>query len=80
MNTTSIQPPGGTADAPGLAATLNARLQRASLAVWRTLEAYGHVRAMREMQNLHDRWEVTDPELARQLREGSAFLLQQRQR
>lgn len=59
--------------------SLPQRLRRAGLALWRGLEAQGHARALRELEYLHDRWEVSDPRLAAQLRTGTAFLMSQRE-
>jgi|SoimicmetaTmtHMC_FD_contig_31_3470227_length_613_multi_2_in_0_out_0_2 hypothetical protein len=50
-----------------------ARLRRAGVAIWRALEAYGNARAQHELRALHDRWAVSDPALARQLREPDTF-------
>jgi hypothetical protein len=47
----------------------------AGLAVWRGLEAYGRAKAQRELRSLHDRWETSDPKLARRLRAADAFLV-----
>ena len=77
MHTTSILPTPtgvGAASLPSGAAALRSRLARAGLAIWRTLEASGHDRAMREMRHLQDRWEISDPEIARVVRDGTAFL------
>lgn len=52
------------------------RFSRAGLAMWRALEAYGHARAQRELRDLHDRWELSDPSLGRELRGASRFLVQ----
>jgi hypothetical protein len=52
---------------------LRARSMRAGLTVWHALEAYGHARAMREIRALHDRWVISDPELAQQLRATGAL-------
>ena len=76
MHPSSILPtPHGldTARVPQHGSTLRSRLRRAGLAIWRALEASGHARAMRELRFIHGQWEISDPELARQLRSGSAF-------
>jgi hypothetical protein len=44
--------------------------RRAGRAVWRNLSVLGWLRAQRELRMLVEQWEVTDPALARQLREA----------
>ena len=51
-----------------LRAVAQARLARAGLAVWQSLEAIGARRANRELQALATRWEGVNPTLARELR------------
>ena len=75
MNTSTILPAPrgidtGTPQAPSVAGS---RLHRAGLAIWRALEASGEARALRELRLLHGRWELSDPEFARQVRDGSVF-------
>lgn len=43
-------------------------IARFGRAVWRFLEAYGQQRSARELLTLADRWEHTQPKLARELR------------
>jgi len=78
MNTTTFAPPAHAVDprrTPRPAATLLAWARRAGLAVWRGLEAYGRAKAQRELRDLHDRWESSDPQLAKRLRVANAFLV-----
>jgi hypothetical protein len=42
--------------------------RRAGRALWRGLEAVGRSRAEQELRTLADRWEATQPELAKELR------------
>ncbi len=73
MHPSSILPtPHGldTAHVPQHGANLRSRLRRAGLAIWRALEASGNDRAMRELRFLQGQWEISDPELARQLLTG----------
>jgi hypothetical protein len=42
--------------------------QRAGAAAWRALQAAGHRRAERELFLLLQQWEVTQPELAKEMR------------
>jgi hypothetical protein len=51
-------------------AVLRARLARSGRCVWRALEAHGQARARRVILDLADKWEFSQPELARQLRES----------
>jgi hypothetical protein len=51
-------------------AVLRARLARSGRYVWRALEAHGQARAHRVILELADKWESSEPELARQLRES----------
>jgi hypothetical protein len=78
MNSTFLLPDGHAAGtATDRLAGLTASLRRAGLAVWRALEESGHARAMRELRNLHDRWEVSDPGRAKQMSDAGAFLIAQ---
>lgn len=43
-------------------------LQSIGLSIWGALESFGRRRAMRELHELAERWQSTDPELARSLR------------
>lgn len=43
-------------------------LQSIGLSIWGALESYGRRRAMRELHELAERWQSTDPALARSLR------------
>ena len=77
MNTSTFAPSAHAVDAgrsPRPGAALLARARHAGLAVWRGLEAYGRAKAQRELSNLHDRWETSDPMLAQRLRTAKAFL------
>jgi hypothetical protein len=56
---------------PKLGAAIRAWLARMGLAIWRSLEAHGHARALRELRALADRYESTRPDLARTLRDAS---------
>jgi hypothetical protein len=81
MSTTSIlpsAPAAGTPRTPQAAATWRSRFRRAGLALWRGLEASGQARAERELRALHDRWELSDPARARQVRDAREFLVAQR--
>ena len=76
MHTSSILPtPHGveTGSATQVASALGSRIRRAGLAVWRALEASGEARAWRELRTMQGRWEISDPEFARQVRDGSVF-------
>ena len=76
MNTSSILPaPHGidSAGTPPAASVLGSRFKRAGLAIWRALEASGEARALRALRMLHGCWELSDPEFARQARDGSVF-------
>jgi hypothetical protein len=42
--------------------------QRAGAAVWRALQAAGHRRAERELFVLLEQWDITRPELAKEIR------------
>jgi hypothetical protein len=78
MNTTTYAPSAHEVDAgrgPRSGAVLLALARRSGLAVWRGLEAYGRARAQRELRDLHDRWETSDPQLAKRLRVANAFLV-----
>ena len=78
MNTSTFAPSAHAVDAgpaPRPTAALLALARRAGLAVWRDLEAYGRAKAQRELRNLHDRWETSDPQLAQRLRDANAFLV-----
>jgi hypothetical protein len=44
--------------------------RRAGRAIWGGLSLLGWLRAQRELRRLVEQWEVTDPALARQLREA----------
>jgi len=78
MNTSTFAPSADEVDA-GLAsrpsAALLALARRAGLAVWRGLEAYGRAKAQRELRQLHDRWETSEPQLAQRVRIADAFLV-----
>lgn len=39
--------------------------------IWRQLEAVGHARAQHELRHLAERWALTHPALAQQIREAS---------
>jgi len=58
---------------PTLGAAMRARFARAGSSIWRALEAHGRARAGREMRELADRCEATQPELAKQLRAASRY-------
>ena len=78
MNTSTFAPSAHEVDAgpaPRPTAALLALARRAGLAVWRGLEAYGRAKAQRELRDLHDRWETSDPQLAQRLRAANAFLV-----
>jgi len=83
MNTSTFAPSAHEVDA-GLAsrpsAALLALARRAGLAVWRGLEAYGRAKAQRELRQLHDRWEISEPQLAQRVRIANAFLVAEGQR
>jgi len=77
MNTSTFAPSAHEVDAaraPHPAAALLDLARRGGLAVWRGLEAYGRAKAQRELRDLHDRWEASDPLLAQRLRTARAFL------
>ncbi len=76
MHTSSILPPSHgieTERTTRAASALGSRLRRAGLTIWRALEASGEARALRELRTMHGRWELSNPEFARQLRDGSVF-------
>ena len=78
MNTSTFAPSAHEVDAaraPHPAAALLDLARRGGLAVWRGLEAYGRAKAQRELRDLHDRWESSDPQLAKRLRVANAFLV-----
>ena len=83
MNTSTFAPSAHEFDAgraPHPAAALLALARRGGLAVWRGLEDYGRVRAQRELRDLQDRWQTSDPQLAQRLRAANAFLDAERAR
>ena len=47
---------------------LAAAWRDAGAAIWRTLQAVGHRRAEREIRLLLQQWDVSQPELAKELR------------
>ena len=49
---------------------LAAAWRGACTAIWRTLQAVGHRRAEREIGLLLEQWDVSQPELAKQLRDA----------
>jgi hypothetical protein len=49
---------------------LAAAWRGAGAAIWRALQAVGHRRAEREIGLLLQQWDVSQPELAKQLREA----------
>ena len=57
-----------TRPATAPATSLRARLRHAASAVWNVLEDFGYARARRDLAQVADRYENTNPELARQLR------------
>jgi len=59
---------------PTLGAAMRARFARAGSSIWRALEAHGRARAWREIRELADRCEATQPELARQLRAANRYI------
>ena len=76
MHTSSILPtPHGveTGRTTHAVSASRAWLHRAGLAIWRALEASGEARALRELRSMHGRWELSNPEFARQVRDGSVF-------
>jgi hypothetical protein len=56
-----------------LGATVLAWLNRIGSAIWRALEAAGRARARQALRQAADRYEVSQPELARQLRAASRY-------
>ena len=64
----------GPAAGPTRGAAMRARFARAGTSIWRALEAHGRVRASREMRELADRYEATQPELAKQLRDANRYI------
>jgi hypothetical protein len=61
----------GHADTPVYRRHTPTLLQVIGRSIWRSLEAVGHRRAARELDQLASRWTVYDPALARELREAS---------
>lgn len=59
--------------APSIAARIVSLFRRAGGAVWRYLEDVGQTRANRQLRMLADRWSLSDPELARQMRSAADF-------
>jgi predicted kinase len=51
-----------------LRAVLSQRLARFGQAIWQALEAHGRRRSDRELRALAERWRVTNPKLARELK------------
>jgi hypothetical protein len=83
MNTTTFAPSAhevAVADTTAPGAAVLAKARRFGIAVWRGLEAYGCAKAQRELRDLHDRWSVSDPEMAQRLRASSAFLAAESER
>jgi hypothetical protein len=54
--------------APALGTSRRTRLARTAATVWSALEDFGYARARRDLAQIADRYEQTNPELARQLR------------
>ena len=76
MHTSSILPAPRDVETDGTthaASASGALLRRAGLAIWRALEASGEARALRELRSMHGRWELSNPEFAGQVRDGSVF-------
>lgn len=76
MHTSSILPTPHGVETGGTthpASAFGARLRQAGLAIWRALEASGEARALRELRSMQGRWEIGNPEFARQVRDGSVF-------
>lgn len=48
-------------------------LRRAGLAFWHAMEDFGQARANRQLRLMADRWELSDPELAAELRKATEF-------
>lgn len=61
----------GHADTPVYRRRTPTLLQVIGRSIWRSLEAVGHRRAARELDQLASRWTVFDPVLAHELREAS---------
>ena len=59
---------------PTLGAAVRARFARAGSSIWRALEAQRRARAWREIRELTDRCEATQPDLARQLRAANRYI------
>jgi hypothetical protein len=60
----------GQADTPVYRRHSPTLLQVVGRSIWRSLEAVGHRRAARELDQLANRWSVFDPALAHELREA----------
>lgn len=54
-----------------LGSTMLAWAARMGSAIWRGLEAYGRARARQELRRLADRYEASQPELAKEFRAAS---------
>jgi hypothetical protein len=54
-------------------ATVLAWVHRVGSAIWRALEAAGRARARQALRAAADRYEVSQPDLARQLRAASRY-------
>lgn len=61
-------------DGLAVGSALRAWAVRAAAAVWQSLEAYGSVRAARQLSEIARRFDRIDPERARQLHEASRFI------
>jgi hypothetical protein len=56
-----------------LVSTTRRWLARIGHATWHALEAQGRLRAQKALREAADRYEITQPELARQLRAASRY-------
>lgn len=54
-----------------LGSTMLAWAARVGSAIWRALEAQGRARARQELRRIADRYEASQPELAKELRTAS---------
>jgi len=61
----------GRADTPVYRRLTPTLLQAIGGSIWRALEAVGHRRAARELDQLASRWAVFDPALSQSLRDAS---------
>jgi len=78
MDSKLPMPPAGLAvpaQAGRFLRALRSKLAQSGRAIWRALEEQGRLRALRELELLHDGWRFSDPARARVVRDARASLL-----